>query len=376
MKMKYWFLLLIIPWACKDKYVANIHVPPLGFLVVEGFINVGNGSTNIQLSRASSLDSPVIIWENGADLAVQSENGASYSLNQDSAGHYSIGQLPVDLTQKYRLYIRTTNGKEYLSEFSEAKISPPIDSVNWTANQEQVTIYVSTHDDQNKTLYYQWQFEETWKYTSAYGSDIEYKGGQIVIRPDSDMVHICWRSDVSTTIAIASSAKLSSDVIYQFPLTLVPYNSTDKLINRYSILVKQFALTKDWYEWKLKVKKNTEQLGTIFDAQPSTTGGNITCTTDPTESVVGFIGCTSETEKRIFIDRSEIPPTPVFSGYEYCQSDTVPLSDVDATYSSGFYLPTQQYYLNGFLVGIIGAGAACVDCRFKGGTLIQPPFWQ
>ncbi len=67
-----------------------------------------------------------------------------------------------------------------------------------------------------------------------------------------------------------------------------------------------------------KVQRNTEQLGSIFDALPSETGGNIHNTADPTEMVIGFIGTSTETEKRIFINRTQLPPTVVYSGYETC----------------------------------------------------------
>ena len=140
------------------------------------------------------------------------------------------------------------------------------------------------------------------------------------------MIYTCWRSDVSTTINIASTEKLSSNVIYEYPVTLVPYNNTNKLIDEYSILVKQTALSQDWYEWVQKVQRNTEQLGSIFDALPSETGGNIHNTADPTEMVIGFIGTSTETEKRIFINRTQIPPTIVYSGYESCKLDTTGLS--------------------------------------------------
>ncbi len=72
-----------------------------------------------------------------------------------------------------------------------------------------------------------------------------------------------------------------------------------------------------------KLKNNTEQLGSIFDAQPSETGGNLHCKTDPTEQVIGFIGCSSQTQKRIFINRYELPDVSVLTGYEVCSIDSV-----------------------------------------------------
>ena len=377
MKFRHGFIIMILFWGCKEKYVVQTNTPAAGFLVVEGFINM-SGTTNIMMTRSSGLDSPMLIPEPGALVEVQSDKGSSYPLTETPGGHYSGSATFLDPTQQYRLHILTANGKEYLSDLSVAKITPPIDTVNWTGNSTAVTIYVSTHDSQNQPGYYQWQYDETWKYTSAISSTIEYKDNQIIVRPDSDQFYYCWRSDVSTTINIANTEKLSENVIFQYPLTQVPYATTNKLIDRYSILVRQFALTREWYEWNQKIKRNTEQLGSIFDAQPSETGGNIHCITDPTETVVGFVGCTTETQKRIFIDRNDIPPAVVFSGYEFCQKDTIGLDStvIHNHFSDGFHIPTHPVYILGLLKGYESSSPDCVDCRLKGGTTVMPSFWQ
>jgi len=334
------------------------------------------------MTRSSGLDTPRYIPEPGAEVDIQMQNGGNYVLGEDYAGHYTIDGLTLDPSQQYRLHIQTASGKEYVSDYSLVKITPPIDSVNWTATSnsvtgEQVNIFVSTHDDQSQPGYYQWQFEETWKYHSEYGSVLEYQNGTLILRPAEDDISTCWRSDLSTTISIANTEKLTSNVIYQYPLTQIPYNTSDKLIERYSILVKQYALTSEWYEWNQKIKKNTEQLGSIFDAQPSETGGNIHSISDPAETVVGFIGCTTETEKRIFIDRSDIPQGTISNGYEFCQIDTVQpnQADIDLHFQGGGIIPITFLYKNGVLIGIESSTADCVDCRLKGGTTVKPSFW-
>jgi hypothetical protein len=376
MKMKYWVLLLLVFGACTDKYVANIKGQPSGFLVVQGYINV-TGTTTIQMSRSTGLDSPLYIPELGAQLAIQSDNGGNVPLTETGNGFYSVSGLNLDPTQQYRLQIQTTNGKQYLSDLSKVNITPPIDSVNWTATTDGVSIFVSTHNDQVQPGYYQWTFNETWQYNSEYFSGLEYQSAALVIRPTSDLIYTCWRSDSSTNIAIANTEKLSANVIYQYPLTQVSFSTTDKMVDQYSILVKQTSLSQDWYEWVQKIQRNTEQLGYIFDAQPSETGGNIHSTSDPTEMVIGFIGTTTETEKRIFIKRSQLPSVTMYTGYETCLIDTTGLgsSDLIDRFSSGFYIPVGIIYAMGAPVGVSSSIPDCVDCREKGGTLTKPDFW-
>ena len=54
------------------------------------------------------------------------------------------------------------------------------------------------------------------------------------------------------------------------------------------------------------MKKNTESLGTIFDAQPSEIKGNIYSASDPAEPVIGYISATTIEEKRIFIEQADL----------------------------------------------------------------------
>jgi hypothetical protein len=381
MKIMRWLMLFVLLGSCKDKYTAPVHIPASGYLVVEGFINAGSGSTDFTLTRATGLDSPYVLPEAGASVSVESGDGSQYPLTEKGNGSYSIDQLPLDLNQQYRVRIKTTDGKEYLSDLTSVKITPPVDSVSWKAEDGGVRIFVTTHDPANNSRYYQWNYVETWEYASAFVSTLEYLGGGLFgDRPDLDQVHVCYISDLSTSISIGSTAKLNDDLMFEYPLTFVPYLTSNKLSRKYSILVKQHALTKEWYEWKEKVKKNTEQLGSIFDAQPSDISGNIHCVSNPGEPVIGYVGCTSETEKRIFIRRSELPPIVVHTGYEQCVPDTIPNAEPDIMnyFESGVNLPIMPVYSSRGpgIIGYTGASGYCVDCREQGGVTAKPDFWQ
>ena len=72
-------------------------------------------------------------------------------------------------------------------------------------------IYANTHDPNNNTRYYKWAFTETWKYNSRYRSGI---------LPDS--LWTCYEIVHSGDIFIGTSAKLTEDIIYKFPLVFIP----------------------------------------------------------------------------------------------------------------------------------------------------------
>ena len=176
MKKAHWLILMIFLGACKDKYDAPVHIPASGYLVVEGFINVGIGSTEFTLSRATGLDSPYVLPESGALVNVESENGDLYPLTEQGNGKYSINQLAVDFNQQYRLQITTNDGKEYFSDLATPRITPPIDSVSWRPTDGGIWINVTTHDPTNNSRYYQWKYEEAWEYSSRFISTLEYAG--------------------------------------------------------------------------------------------------------------------------------------------------------------------------------------------------------
>ena len=119
-------------------------------------------------------------------------------------------------------------------------------------------------------------------------------------RTPEEQVFRCWTIDTSEEIFLFSTAGLSSDVVFENPLVHIPYAS-QQLSVVYSILVTQYALTKEAYEFWQNLKKNTEQLGTIFDPQPFADYGNMHCLSDPQEPVIGFISACTTQQQRIYI---------------------------------------------------------------------------
>ena len=148
--------------------------------------------------------------------------------------------------------------------------------------------------------------------------------------------------------------------------------ASEKLSVLYSINLKQYALSHEDYLFLSKIKKNTEQLGTIFDPQPSELEGNIHCVTNPNELVVGYVDVSEEMVKRVFISNAELP------GWNYqsdCQLQTID-NDPGSIAEFGLsQIPVIPVLVVNLQIKKFSASAeTCVDCTLSG-TNIRPPFW-
>ncbi|ULQ50736.1 DUF4249 domain-containing protein [Flavihumibacter fluvii] len=387
------FLFAII--ACRENYESPVKSPVTGYLVVEGVINSGPGATNIRLSRTTTLDNRTIAYETGATVIIEGEDNSTRILAGNPDGLYSASDLYLNNNIKYRLKITTNAAKEYISDYVKVRNNPPIDSISWKrensgAEVNGVQFYISTHDPLDSTRYYQWEYEETWEYHAVHQSRVKYqvrnlpgdtKEYKAVFRfPPNESVfdsslYFCWRGNSSSDILIGSSAKLAKDVI-NLPLLYISPGS-EKLSELYSVNVKQVSWSKEGYEFLERMRKNTEQTGSVFDAQPSTLNGNIHCITDPDEPVIGYVSICAVQEKRVFLNSLELkdwnyqPP--------FCPQDTL-INNSDSIKAFGLdFIPTNALpcpsgpciEITSFLM----AKPSCVDCALNGGSTVKPPFW-
>ncbi|GAC1304043.1 MAG: hypothetical protein NVSMB24_10910 [Mucilaginibacter sp.] len=389
------FTFVTISFSCKKPYNPPVVASNASYLVVEGVINAGSDSTIIKVSRTVNLLSKTTAAPlKGAILTVESDqSGVIFPLKETTGGKYVAVALNLDNARKYRLRIKTADGKQYVSDFVAVVNAPAIDSISYKTTTGGLNIYVNTHDPQNATRYYRWDYQETWIFHSNFSSYFKSNGTTILPRDMiNDNIYQCWGTNLSSTIVLGSSAKLSRDIISDNLITSVA-STSEKLSVKYSILVKQYALTKDAYTFWENLKKNTEQLGTIFDSQPSQTSSNIHSISDPLEPVVGYISVGSVTNQRIFITNQQLPAWVTARAYPDCKldtflykyvapgtKDTVNQVNLYLNYKNGAFssfLPVNAISIPGRAVplGYSGASPECVDCTLRG-TNKQPAFWK
>jgi hypothetical protein len=380
MKKIIYACIVLLLFACREKYVPPFAAPGKGYLIVEGVINSGQGPTTVRLSRSVVLaDSGRFKSELKAVVRVEGEDNSSYPLTEGTQGFYTAPQLGLNSNMRYRLYIKTTEGKEYVSDFAKPIKTPPIDNIRWEQPRD-LTLFINTHDPQNIIRYYKWEYEETWEFHSAYLTQLKYlkePSGQPYavdyLYPNQDYnysIATCWQGGTSTNLLLGSSAKLLRDSI-DLPLLVIPHGSW-KLSVLYTIKVKQNAVSKEGYEFLQRMKKNTESTGTLFDAQPSELVGNIHCKNDPTEVVLGFMETADVHEKRIWIRSSELTDW----GFVQNCSLLVVTNHPDSVKQNANLYPTTVAELTprGSIATYNAADYYCVDCTLKG-TNVKPAFW-
>jgi len=384
--MKNWKLYLLIftlMVACRKPYNPKVIDSPRSYLIVEGVIST-NDTTTIKISRTVKLSSKTTNNPVDAFVGVESDNGENYGLYESSPGIYKLDGVFLDGSHKYRLHIITQdNHNEYRSDYVAAKNAPPIDSIGYTLTGKGLQIYANAHDATNGTRYYRFDYTETWKFHSMYNSGYKSDGVNIVVRPGDEQVYFCFKSASSTTILLGSTAKLTQDVLFQTPITAIDATS-EKIETKYSILLKQYALTEDAYKFWATLKKNTEELGSIFDAEPTQLAGNIHNIHDNSDIVIGYIGCGSVSAKRIFIANEQLPGN-FYPTYPYqCALDSNWFSDphagglneVQAFLVPGIQVPVSAFYKGGPLpAGYLASDQYCVDCTLRGSSK-QPDFWK
>jgi Domain of unknown function (DUF4249) len=364
--------------SCKQTYSPPAIKNNPRFLVVDGLITGSPDSTVITLTRSRNIaDSTPAPPELNATVQVEQESGGTFPLIELGNGRYGNLLFP-DSAGLYRLVIRTTDGSQYASDYIPFKITPPIDSVGFSQDSANVAILVSTHDPSNNTRYYRWAYEETWQYHTYYTTNFDYVPSGVIVRGWANQIYFCWMTIKSPDIQVGTSTALSQDLIVDEHIHNVSKHS-EKINTYYSILVKQYALTRDQFEFWTNLKKTTEQLGTIFDAQPAQLNGNIHCVSSPQEIVLGYLCASTTQRKRIFINRTDLSNFYYIPYTQACaikEDVTAVISETDSSLIYQYLLaPNHPYTLLYEYNGYHLAENFCADCREHGGTSIQPDFW-
>lgn len=343
-------------------------------LVVEGLITNKPEAYTIKLSKPFHLGLNNVAHPiSGSDISVSDDLGNSYSFTETDPGTYTSdpNNFQGVIGRIYTLHISsgsTTGALNYQSFPVALKPVPPIDSVYYekktfasgadgSPTEQGAQIYLNTHDPTNQCKFYRWEYSETWEFRLPYSV------------PNS----LCWLSNNSDIINIKNTSVIAESKVDKYSLTLIS-NSTDRLREKYSIMVYQYSLTEDEYLYWEKLQNISEQVGGLYDIIPSAIPSNIYCLDDPNQKVLGYFSVSASSSKRIFI-RDNF--AGVLSQYNdrTCIADTIfgspnsPIAwlGVNVWVIISHTMPPPAYR-------VLTRTKGCYDCTVRG-TNIRPDFW-
>lgn len=374
MKPKNYLVLLtglLIISSCITQFVPETEEEDT-MLVVEGMLTDQPGGCIVRLSKSlplSSVSSTEVL--SGCTVVISDDNGNWVNLYETRPGIYVNSLYRGYMGRKYKLHVNTNNPdmayKSYESLSMEMKPVPGIDSLYYEKldtevaldgriKEQECQVYLNTSDPNGICKHYRWDYSETWMFRLPY--DV----------PNRE----CWITNNSNSIFIKNTSVLSEDVIDRFPIHYVSAR-TDRLSVRYSLLVNQYSLNEDEFNYWEKLQNVTENVGSLYDITPVSIPGNIYCVEEPKEKVLGYFSVSSIVSKRIFIKDN-------FKGlvrlYEECPTDTV-YGEQPAPEGLGisYWLIIDNSFDMDNPYRVYTQIKGCADCTLRG-TNVEPSFWR
>ncbi|WP_109436936.1 DUF4249 domain-containing protein [Aquimarina sp. AU119] len=271
----------------------------------------------VLLSRTFRFEDNGPLLESGATIKVVEENtGIEYLFEEVSSGTYlSVQEFAAMPDKKYQLIINTSDGRSYVSEKVMLPNEISIDRVYPkrmanTRGVEGIGILVDTFDPTSTSKYYRYKFEETYRITAPFWSpqDIVIITGEedciydFIERPEGKRV--CYADNFSNSIIITNTTAFNEDRLTGFLLNFLPSDDI-RVVDRYSILVKQFVQSKEANGFYQILKDFSESESLFSQVQPGFIEGNIISENNKDEIVLGFFDVSSVSERRIFFDSND-----------------------------------------------------------------------
>lgn len=379
---KYIYILIVVFSSCIKEYKPDISKYEDVF-VVDGKLTNLPGPYVVILSRSYKFEEKAGLPVGGAQLKIVDDTGIETKLEETDKGVYvtTDNAFRGVAGKSYKLQIMLDD-EIYESEM-EPLIEPvSIDSIFWEfkrtdSNRNGIQLLLNTHDAQNKTRYYGWEYVDTWKYIVP------------IDHPDHLDLREGYASSSNYYYNIATTIHRNTDIIERHPLQFIS-EDVNKLYLRYSILVTQYAFTDQTYKYLKDLVSINQNQGSLFDPTPHSLTGNIKNISNKDLPVLGYFMVAGATEKRIFIDRSELPKEyRPRSGFEDCYTEN-PIVKweyrnnlrqdrvVDSLMNNGFTIVIQAMEGGAgrdTLIHLTLAKRRCYDSRASG-TNIKPDFWK
>jgi hypothetical protein len=337
MKPSLLMLILVAAASCIEPYNPDIKNYK-SLLVVEGLVTNENSSYVFRLSRTMDDEEGTLEMISDAVLYLTDENDTRTDFHNCENGIYKTDSLVFtgQLDRTYTLHIILGDGREYVSDPCTMYPVSDIDNVYYEKAMEfsgtsgksieGIRIFVVPAEPADNVGYLRWEYDEIWKTVIASPPKYVYVTDTLII-PLENVNSDCWKINRSKDILISSYCSLLECENPSEPVLFIGTGRSDRLTVQYSLLVKQYSISADEYEFWKNLQEINESGGDIFDSQPFPVYSNIHNINDPDEMVLGYFEVSAVKSKRIFITPAELDDLDVPRYVSDCT--TFPVSPLD-----------------------------------------------
>ncbi len=372
------FILIGIYSGCRTPYDPEVPDSEVRILVVEGYLDTEGKKSELKLSRTVPLSNESsTLPETGATVLLRGQNGQQFSLAEREKGIY-IFQRDIDERQTYTLEIVLRSGERYASEVLKPIVTPDIIDGGFKRDSDGVEVYVSTQGNAEADDFL-WTFEETWIYRPRIRTPYIYVPATRTVRnrTEAEQNSLCFKTESSPDIVLETSSRFQDQVVFQKTVTEIPQGD-ERIMERYSILISQKGIaSKDVQFWEI-LKKNTEDIGSIFSPLPSLIGGNIKSLDNASDPVIGQVSLGVVRQKRIYINLQDVSPwNYVDPEFNDCiiEEEPVFIQDYQTKFGGGEIVPVRGLMQGTTIVAYYPSTRRCTDCTLYA-SRIRPDFWE
>lgn len=302
---------------CVDPYSPDIRTSPIK-LIVDGLLTDGPGPYTVTLALSEPYNNergtlPV----NSAQVYVEDQTGQRYDYTPRGSGIYQSDSSSFrgQAGYTYILFVRASDGSLYRSKPELLRAAPPIDTAYteyYSATNSAgirvagFDVFIESTDPDTTGNFYNWN----WTHYDSIDYCLQRLDGETRVMYLSPCCDPCWTvKRCNGCINVLSDAFVNGNTIKRQVAT-IPYNSKSD----YFMVIDQYALSRDAYQFWQLVNGQINNSGGIFDQPPATVPGNIYLPEDPEEQVLGFFAAAGLSRKSVYLKRNYVSDTPITTG--------------------------------------------------------------
>lgn len=399
------FALFFIASSCVEEYWPELNANSEQLLVIDGKITNSPGPYQIKLSTSTTINDAVFIPLSLAKVIIIDNQGNQEYLQEKNPGIYETHPDGIQgiIGRSYKLRVELNSGKIYETALEEMKDPVAVEEVyveesiklaenSLEIDQEGYQFYVSSKRAESSKTYLYWEIEETYEYHADYKiifladgrtyDPTKYNRFGLAQTINQDTLFYCWKTQSIPERFIYSTEYLSNPTVNDLPLHFIPF-ADERLRYKYSILVKQYAISEDAYTFLDKLEQQNSSQDALFTTQPFQVRGNAFNVDDASEAVLGYFMVAAGVNGPRLLTKA---PDRIRYNETKCFADTtdhtiqlninLASSSIVPIYFTLVYFPPPEGSM--FEADKVWAYVRqnCVDCTRQGGVAIKPEYWD